>query len=77
MPRAEMKIYVVKEDFLDQDYGYTGKILEYFSTTEKAEQYLKKLFKDYCEEHTEYSKEEQKIYYGTDFRHYVEEIEVK
>ena len=72
-----MKIYVVKEDFFDQDHGYEGKILEYLSIIEKAEQYLKKLFQDYCEEHTEYSKEEQKNYYETDFKHYIEEIEVK
>jgi len=51
--------------------------LEYLSIIEKAEQYLKKLFQDYCEEHTEYSKEEQKNYYETDFKHYIEEIEVK
>ena len=72
-----MKIYVVKEDFLDQDCGYEGKILVYFTTIEKAEQHLKKLFQDYCEEHTDYSKEDLKIYYETDYRHYIEEIEVK
>ncbi|MEO0126318.1 MAG: hypothetical protein ABIL44_01040 [candidate division WOR-3 bacterium] len=72
-----MKVYVVKEDFLDQDYGYEGKILEYFSTIEKAEAYLEKLFLDYCEEHPEYPEEEREIYYETDFRHYIEETDVK
>ena len=72
-----MKIYVVKEDSLDTDYGYEARILAYFSTERKASRYRKELFKKYCREHPEYLEDDLEIYYETDYRHYVEEIEVK
>lgn len=75
-----MKIYVVKEDCLDEDYGYENRILDYFSTKRKARKYLKTLFEKYLKDRPEFAGEELeilKIYYESDYRHYIEEIEVK
>lgn len=72
-----MKIYVVKEDSLDDVYGYENRILNYFSTKKKARKYLKELFKKYCRDHPEYSKEDLRMYYKSDFRHYIKVIKVK